>query len=512
MKNSKILMILVEIVFISVLMSLISLSVNAETWQSQFIGDGTFSSIRLDSFGNPRICYYDSKSKDLVYIKWTKTGWEYETVDSDGDVGKYNSLVLDSNNNPYISYYSSTNGNLKYAKEINDKWRVETIDSGDNTGLYSSIDLDSSGKPHISYYDFSNKRLMHAYKGVELWKKEAVEEEYDVGKFSSIQVDDHIHISYFDAENQNLLYSEYDGDVWKTSIVDEEESGMYTSLELDNSGNPHISYSGAESGLVKYAFEEKGIWNNNVIDDESSIGGDTSLEFSEGKFHLVYSDSKNNLVYAVSDNDNSWETRIPDNSSFVSNDVSIVVGSYGRAYITYPDINVGKIKYLTYYTVPSKPINLRAIAGDGDVKLQWVEPSNNGGKDIEEHYVYRMDSSGKRERIASLRSPKTSYVDDSVYNGQNYRYYVTALNVIGESKPSNNVDVTPTSQSNFVGEDPEEIEDRSTASTVPEEGVNKTTDHIKISNTGEEEEKLPLYLILPLIIIIVIILFKRRES
>ncbi len=41
--------------------------------------------------------------------------WNIETVDSTGHVGSFSSLALDSSGNPHISYYSYTNADLKYA-------------------------------------------------------------------------------------------------------------------------------------------------------------------------------------------------------------------------------------------------------------------------------------------------------------------------------------------------------------------------------------------------------------
>jgi hypothetical protein len=63
----------------------------------------------------PKISYYDFVNDDLKYASFNGLYWDIQTIDSSGDVGGYTSLALDSSGNPRISYYDETNTNLKLA-------------------------------------------------------------------------------------------------------------------------------------------------------------------------------------------------------------------------------------------------------------------------------------------------------------------------------------------------------------------------------------------------------------
>jgi fibronectin type 3 domain-containing protein len=94
-------------------------------------------------------------------------------------------------------------------------------------------------------------------------------------------------------------------------------------------------------------------------------------------------------------------------------------------------------------TVPDPPVKAVAIGGDARVSLSWQVPGSNGGSPITNYKIYRGTSSGGESWLATVGADVFSYTDASVTNGVTYFYYVTAVNAIGESGPSNEVSATP---------------------------------------------------------------------
>jgi hypothetical protein len=136
---------------------------NGTGWSTQIVdstgtlGGGGHNSLTLDSKGNPHISYNyvysDNNSRgysDLRYARWNGSTWNIQTVTKNGD---YSSLVLDSTGNPHISYQSdNSNSKLMYAYWNNTTWNIQYVDQGGN--IKKSLALDSADNPHICYtYD-----------------------------------------------------------------------------------------------------------------------------------------------------------------------------------------------------------------------------------------------------------------------------------------------------------------------------------------------------------------------
>ncbi len=166
------------------------------------------------------------------------------------------------------------------------------------------------------------------------------------------------------------------------------------------------------------------------LDWETSIDdGGSPIMF----YNIYRGNSSGNETYHISQDINK--------SSY--NDTSVTNGIKYYYYITavnsvgesYPSIELFASPERDI-TNPSAPGNFEAIAGNGFVHLYWGIPSDDGGTVIMGYNIYRGINSGDETLFDSALGFTTSYNDTSIINGEIYYYYVTAVNPVGESEPS----------------------------------------------------------------------------
>jgi hypothetical protein len=88
-------------------------------------------------------------------------------------------------------------------------------------------------------------------------------------------------------------------------------------------------------------------------------------------------------------------------------------------------------------TVPSAPRTLTAkVAGTG-VTLKWLAPTSNGGAAVTAYRVYRGSTSNSGVLIATVSAGALSFVDTAAPKKATSYYWVTAVNLVGESPQSN---------------------------------------------------------------------------
>jgi hypothetical protein len=95
--------------------------------------------------------------------------------------------------------------------------------------------------------------------------------------------------------------------------------------------------------------------------------------------------------------------------------------------------------------IPSAPLGITAVAGDGKVTLTWSPPASDGGSSVTRYDIYRGTTAEGIATIsfAHVTGTTLTYVDNSVTNGQKYYYLVIATNAQGAGSPSEIVSATP---------------------------------------------------------------------
>ena len=84
-------------------------------------------------------------------------------------------------------------------------------------------------------------------------------------------------------------------------------------------------------------------------------------------------------------------------------------------------------------TAPTAPRNLTATTAKSGIALTWAAPSSNGGTAVTGYRVYRGTTSGGETLYVSYGPDAIGMTDTSVTKRTSYSYRVTAVNVLGES-------------------------------------------------------------------------------
>lgn len=294
---------------------------NDSAWDIQTLdsqGYTTQSSLALDSFDNPHICYLYQPpvgTSYLMYTNWTGSNWSIQTIDEVVEESA-SSLALDSNNNPHISY--SKGNNLMYASWTGSNWSIQTVDSNASIFFYdSSVSLDSNNYPHIIYGDavqvdggfyVTSGNVKYAEWNGQTWNIQTVF--LNANSFGNLALDSNGYPHFTYLVESSLRYASWDGATWSTQNVDSNRlisshpSGS-SFLALDSHDNPHISYwrnphelnSGTESGLM-YAYWTGSAWSIQTVDNSGTFFGAGPITLdSAGNPHISYQSEHPQAVY-----------------------------------------------------------------------------------------------------------------------------------------------------------------------------------------------------------------------
>lgn len=200
------------------------------------------------------------------------------------------------------------------------------------------------------------------------------------------------------------------------------------------------------------------------IPDQSLLAGST---YTIANLNNVFSDPNNHtLVYTVNVNDfrtsNRISTRLEvDNSVLQSGTLRVTIydDSEGDVQlgITATDPFNGTATDSFVITIVAielpellPPTNLTGLAGNNSVNLSWSPPdarvssdsalasTDSTNRSLLSYNVYRNDAI-----VINVPADLMSYIDTDAQNGTTYVYYVTSVYSMGESQPSNLIEVMP---------------------------------------------------------------------
>ncbi len=242
-----------------------------ETADSEGKG-GMFTSLALDSSGNPAICHYDRDSNALRLARKSGASWSAAVVDegtpgvdaegaaTDPDTGKYCSLAADGPN-WRIAYYDAANGDLKLATGGSGPFTIATVDANGDTGAWPTQFKASSGWI-IAFHDVEKQDLKLARENGGSWALEIVDNGEYVGADTAIvEASGKLSIAYFDGVNNDVKLATDTGSGWGIRTVgggaEETEfngaTGYSNNLLADGSGNLHIASFRYDLGNFVYA-------------------------------------------------------------------------------------------------------------------------------------------------------------------------------------------------------------------------------------------------------------------
>lgn len=324
---------------------------------------------------------------------------------------------------------------LNVGYNINESNTLQDVVTDNNTTTGMNMDSNSSRtyKGNVVWYRFESPQNINKVKA-------------DLSNGSSInthiifydEFDEQIDIKGFTSESINEFYSPILENVWKVALINNSTSNRVL-FEFNVYGDsqepiPDTTPPGSPTGLTATPGEttvdlswtannEPDLAGYNVYRDGVKVNNSLVTVNSYIDTGLISDTEYSYTITAIDTNDNESAPSA----------AAIVTTTPGEPEPP-PDT-----------TPPDAPTGLQATPGaHGRVSLSWTA---NSDPDLAGYNIY-IDGSLKGTAGASA----TSYtVTDLVY-GQNYDFFITALDFSGnESPPSNTVSGSPSSPSNAIG-------------------------------------------------------------
>jgi hypothetical protein len=308
---------------------------------------GYWSSVRIDSKGNPHISFFFNSQ--LRYVTRVGNVWRKQIVEIPGTFGNsetavFSNIELDSLDQPYIAEMEWNPFRPAYTRRLsNGAWTpIELIEPGLNNNGWGIKLKVFHGGPRVAYCDRGSAGgpyIKYAEKTVSGWNV------VTAGNMGSVP-DQVAHDLGFDVSRTGvphiatvsrsspygLRYFTRVGTNWTTELVDSlptGSTGLAPSLAVDDNGVPHISYFDAYNIDLKYARKSGSTWTVETVDATGNTGNFSEIMIQPNGqpaiAYLEYSSTgiPNRIRFARRTGAGSWQIETVD-------DVNV---SSGQAYL-----------------------------------------------------------------------------------------------------------------------------------------------------------------------------------
>jgi YVTN family beta-propeller protein len=285
------------------------------------------------------------------------------------------------------------------------------------------------------------------------------------------------------------LYLVYDSGKSEIFVSDEGSTGNTISVISDSSNQVVATVNGgpAPEGLAyDPAKGEIFIANYNagsfsIISDSTNAlvmtkqlgtyaGDPTDVTYDSGK-GVAFLTCGDGVVYVISDSNNTAFAYaplvqfpvsqdsfgpLPDGITYDSTKGELYVADSGSNAVS----NISDAFIISGSTpsvsTPSAPQDLTVKPRTNEVTLSWSAPANDGGANILSYSIYRSLAGSAYSQIGNVSAGTLSYVDNTGSAGNNYSYYVVALNSAGsgtQTVAQNGNPITPSTPSSSTSGD-----------------------------------------------------------
>jgi hypothetical protein len=338
--------------------TLITLAASAsatETWTIETIdgnwGDYRFTSLALDTSGNPHISYQNCNNEGLRYATRNESGWTVEIVDRDSRTGFWTALDLDESDQPHIVCYSLQGSDLEYV------WKNESGWQSDNPPTYghaawtpAPFMLARDGYPRIVMVDRYKTGLRYFWKNGSGWFSETIPGTKDAS-YPDLILDsiDQPLVSFLSERGSSghLQYAAKNESGWFTEFVDDSVNvwGAPTSIRLDEGGWPRIAYYDRTNLDLRYAWRDESGWHSEVAVADGDVGDQCSLFLDDEGFpHLSFYNGSGSLDYAWKDESGWHDETVEKGGTGTGWYSSLVLDAWGRPVISYGDSSSWSLK------------------------------------------------------------------------------------------------------------------------------------------------------------------------